>query len=130
MCAQVPPQRPAGCRALLPTGAGPLLTGGSDGGVRLWDAARPDASYMVCGPPQLPPEAPNLAAASGGGNGRAPVPVSYVYSQRSLAGVGVLEESCIARGTEGQARMLVFCITRALPLACKARAVAACLLSS
>ena len=55
MRAQVPPQRPGGCRALLPTGAGPLLTGGSDGCVRLWDAARPDASYMVAGPPQLPP---------------------------------------------------------------------------
>ncbi|EIE24687.1 hypothetical protein COCSUDRAFT_258, partial [Coccomyxa subellipsoidea C-169] len=47
---QAPPQRPAGCRALLPTGAGPLLSGGSDGCVRFWDAARPDASFMVSGP--------------------------------------------------------------------------------
>ena len=40
---------PAGptCRALLPTPEGPLLSGGSDRVVRLWDALRPSDSYQV-----------------------------------------------------------------------------------
>lgn len=37
--------------ALLPTAAGPLLTGSSDACIRCWDAAQIDHSYMVCGPP-------------------------------------------------------------------------------
>lgn len=124
--AQAPPQRPAGCRALLPTGAGPLLSGGSDGAVRFWDAARPDASFMVCGPPQLPaslpggspfePRPPNqLSRAS-----RAPLPVAYVYSHKTMQGVGVVEEHCITRSTDLQASLpphagIPWCPTTALP---------------
>ncbi|KAK9909837.1 hypothetical protein WJX75_008190 [Coccomyxa subellipsoidea] len=101
---QAPPQRPAGCRALLPTGAGPLLSGGSDGCVRFWDAARPDASFMVSGPPQLPasPAAPHEAGSALGHGNRAPLPVAYVYSHKTMQGVGVVEESCITRSTDSQ----------------------------
>ena len=43
------------CRALLPTRAGPLLTGSTDCSVRLWDAAATRrSSYLVCAPPELP----------------------------------------------------------------------------
>lgn len=102
---QAPPQRPAGCRALLPTGAGPLLSGSSDGCVRFWDAARPDASFMVCGPPQVPasPAAAHEATSQLGRGARAPVPVTYVYSHKTMQGVGVVEESCITRSTDLQA---------------------------
>jgi hypothetical protein len=46
--------RPSGarrCRALLPTAAGALLTGGTDRAIRLWDAQHVDQSYVVCVPP-------------------------------------------------------------------------------
>jgi hypothetical protein len=106
---QAPPQRPAGYRVLLPTGAGPLLTGSSDGCVRLWDAARPDSSYMVCGPPQLPdhdpapsPGRPDVPSALLARQNRPPVPVAYVYSHKTMQGVGVLEELCIMRNTDLQ----------------------------
>lgn len=36
---------------MLPTAAGALLTGSSDGCIRCWDASQVDHSYMVCGPP-------------------------------------------------------------------------------
>ena len=36
-----------GMRALLPMGAGPVLTGSVDGCVRLWHAQRPELSYQV-----------------------------------------------------------------------------------
>ncbi len=97
-------QRPSGCRALLPTGAGPLLTGSSDGAVRLWDASRPEASYMVCGPPQTPaPDAPDANTGLGSGPAQAGlhmpaqamVPASYVYTNKTIQGVEVVEESCI-----------------------------------
>jgi len=48
------------CHALLPTGAGSVLTGSSDCCIRLWDAAHPQQSYMVAGPPAV-----DSAAASG-----------------------------------------------------------------
>jgi serine/threonine protein kinase/WD40 repeat protein len=38
-------------RSLLSTGAGPLITGGGDGVLRLWDCSRPDDSYVVAGFP-------------------------------------------------------------------------------
>ena len=41
-----------GTNALLPTAAGPLLTGSADGCIRCWDAAHINQSYIVCGPPQ------------------------------------------------------------------------------
>jgi hypothetical protein len=41
-----------GSRALLPTGAGALLTGSSDACIRCWEGAKHDESYMVCGPPK------------------------------------------------------------------------------
>ena len=126
---QAPMQRPSGCRALLPTGAGPLLTGSSDGAVRLWDASRPEASYMVCGLPQI--AATDLLGASAGpGSGRAQagqhmpaqatVPVSYAYTHKTIQGIEVVEESCISRiaespvslhGSGSYARIaLLFCI--------------------
>ena len=37
--------------------------------------------------------------------GRWPVPVSYAYGARSVGGVRVVEEACIARGTEAQVRL-------------------------
>ena len=108
-CVQAPMQRPGGCRALLPTGAGPLLTGSSDGAVRLWDASRPEASYMVCGPPQTPAR-DALEADAGSGSGapqaglhmpaQALVPASYVYTQKTIQGVEVVEESCIPGSAE------------------------------
>lgn len=106
VCMQAPMQRPAGCRTLLPTGAGPLLTGSSDGAVRLWDASRPEASYMVCGPPQIPAaEAaaalrPGAAQAGQDAPGVAAVPVSYAYTHKMIQGVEVVEESCIPRNIE------------------------------
>ena len=108
-------QRPSGCRALLPTGAGPLLTGSSDGAVRLWDASRPEASYMVCGPPQRP-AADEPEASSGLGGGRAQagqhmpapatLPASYVYTHKTIQGVEVVEESCIPGSAEPAVRLL------------------------
>ena len=101
---QAPMQRASGCRALLPTGAGPLLTGSSDGAVRLWDASRPEASYMVCGPPQTPAtDAPGADAGLGSGPAQAGlhmpapamVPASYAYTHKTIQGVEVVEESCI-----------------------------------
>lgn len=98
---------------MLPTGAGPLLTGSSDGSVRFWDAARPEASFMVCGQPQLPspdpaPSSPGQGAAAGqlARQNRQLSPVAYVYSHNSVQGVGVLEESCISRSTEVQVKVL------------------------
>ncbi|GAX85401.1 hypothetical protein CEUSTIGMA_g12817.t1 [Chlamydomonas eustigma] len=45
-----PQPRPAGVRCMLPMPSGHLLTGGTDRGIRLWDAVRPGHSYLVCGP--------------------------------------------------------------------------------
>lgn len=107
----------AGALALLPTGAGPLLTGSADTAIRLWDGARPEASYMVCGPPALPSPSAMAGPAPGGpnpnpGGGSAPhagaeagaLPVAYVYAGRQMAGVPVVEETCISHNSEPQAR--------------------------
>lgn len=126
-------QRPAGCRTLLPTGAGPLLTGSSDGAVRLWDASRPEASYMVCGPPQIPAAeaaaALRLGAAQAGqvAPGIAAVPVSYAYTHKMIQGVEVVEESCIPRSTESPVSPLCMTCTLCtqgrpiygMPLSCR-----------
>lgn len=113
---QAPLQRPSGCRALLPTGAGPLLTGSSDGAVRLWDASRPEANYMVCGPPQMPADdVPGASSAVGSGRGQAgqpapaqtAVPVAYAYTHKTIQGVEVVEESCIPRSTEPPVRLII-----------------------
>ncbi len=102
---QAPQPRPDGMRALLPMGAGPLLTGSTDTAIRLWNGARPEASYVVCGPPALPAE----GAAAGGGPGAgakagAAMPVAYTYAGRQMAGVPVVEETTIAHNSEPQAR--------------------------
>lgn len=109
----------AGALALLPTGAGPLLTGSADTAIRLWDGARPEASYMVCGPPALPSPSSVAGPAPGGGGpnpnpsaGGGPnpgaeagaLPVAYVYAGRQMAGVPVVEETCISHNSEPQAR--------------------------
>lgn len=116
---QAPMQRPAGCRALLPTGAGELLTGSSDGAVRLWDASRPEASYMVCGPPQMPAaEVQRASLPMGAGRAQAgqhmpaqaTVPVSYAYTHKTVQGVDVVEESCIPRSAEPPVSLLRRCL--------------------
>lgn len=73
------------CRALLSTGAGPLLAAGSDRCIRLWDSLRPEASYVVCGPPQ----ARGCSSASAGSGDHAPA-----YRARSVGAVRVVEETC------------------------------------
>eukprot|EP00850_Spirogloea_muscicola_P004936 SM000022S07150 [mRNA] locus=s22:188681:200036:+ [translate_table: standard] len=46
-----PPTRQPGFRAMLPiAGGNRVLTGGTDCCIRLWDGARADSSYWVCGP--------------------------------------------------------------------------------
>ena len=111
---QAPAARAAGMRALLPTGAGPLLTGSCDTAIRLWDGGRPEASYMVCGPPALPSLAPPDQAPPAGSAGGGPdaareggaLAVAYVYAGRQMAGVPVVEETCIRHNSEAQARPL------------------------
>ena len=62
--------------SLLSTGAGPLITGGGDGVLRLWDCSRPDDSYVVAG---FPPEddevsPPPSSSSSNGSNNPLPRP--------------------------------------------------------
>ncbi|KAJ7571090.1 hypothetical protein O6H91_01G148400 [Diphasiastrum complanatum] len=48
---QEPPARLPGVRALLPLpGGASILSGGTDGCIRMWDCLRSDRSYCVCGP--------------------------------------------------------------------------------
>ena len=76
------------CHALLPTGAGPVLTGSSDCCIRLWDAAYPQQSYVVAGPPTvLPPSSAQSAAIIG-----AQQHVPYKYYQHTLQQVSIVEE--------------------------------------
>eukprot|EP00951_Prasinocladus_malaysianus_P035656 scaffold368960_cov19-Prasinocladus_malaysianus.AAC.1 len=42
------------CRAVLPTSGGPVITGGSDKCLRLWDAKVPEQSYVIAGPQEKP----------------------------------------------------------------------------
>lgn len=73
------------CHALLPTGAGPVLTGGSDCCIRLWDAAYPQQSYVVAGPPTA---ATPLTSASLNDQ----QPMSYKYWQHTVQQVSVIDE--------------------------------------
>lgn len=67
-------------RALLVAGSGAVVTAGSDCCVRLWQARRPEQSYIVCGPvPQ---------ALGGRPLTRAPVYYRQVFQQ----GVTILSE--------------------------------------
>lgn len=45
------------CRALalMASGAGPVLSAGTDRCIRLWEPLRPELSYVVCGPPSDDP---------------------------------------------------------------------------
>ncbi|GAB4818761.1 hypothetical protein N2152v2_005807 [Parachlorella kessleri] len=116
---QTPQPRKDGCRALLPTPAGPVLWAGTDRTVRCWDAAKPQQSYVVCTAPppvplphpaQLPPAGgiAQAAAAAQAGDAAGAAHVSlvdvpkYEYSQRSVQGVPVIEEFCtLERSTSG-----------------------------
>ncbi|DBA85444.1 TPA: hypothetical protein ACH3X2_006119 [Trebouxia sp. C0005] len=88
---QAPKVSSAGCHALLPTGAGPVLTGGSDRCIRLWDAAYPQQSYIVAGP---------LAADSATASSPQPAvataqqPLTHKYLQHTVQQVSVVDEVC------------------------------------
>ena len=63
--------------------------------VRLWDAARPTASYLVCGP--LWGQESLVDAAGGGGVLQMPQ-YRYSYGMLEMEGVPVLEERCRLEG--------------------------------
>ena len=91
---QAPQARREGFRALLPTPGGPLLTGGTDRIVRLWDGGRPAASYVVCcPPPPVPASQPGAAAAADPSSVTQVDLPRYTYSTRSVHSVPVVEES-------------------------------------
>ena len=78
------------CHALLPTGAGPLLTGSSDRCVRLWDAAYPQQSYVIDGPPTVP--SATTSSAQSAASSSAQQPVQYKYYQHTVQQVSIVEE--------------------------------------
>jgi len=97
----------AGALCLLPTGAGPLFTGGGDGCVRLWDGARPEESYIVAGDPDAAAAAAAAARGGPGFGGAAaparpglpaapgatlPPPRARIYARRLVGGVPVVDE--------------------------------------
>ncbi|KAK9806003.1 hypothetical protein WJX73_003643 [Symbiochloris irregularis] len=106
-----PPSRVPGCRALLPIGAGAVLTGSTSGAIRLWNAARVEDSYMVCAPPPpySPPEAPTAPTTPGSADEASQaeeetqVSDAYVYNSRAVNGVPVIEELTITRRVEVKA---------------------------
>lgn len=85
-----------------------MLLGGSDAAVRYWDAARPDASYVVCAPlwpwgeDLTPPLQGQQGATAGGGGSGAGLNVPqyrYLYRACSFGQVGCVEELCLLDGT-------------------------------
>lgn len=92
-------------RSLLSTGAGPLITGGGDGVLRLWDCSRPDDSYVVAGfPPDDEEVVPPSSSSSNSSSYPLPRPPPppqrlrprgpRVYSRRVVeGGVAVVEEA-------------------------------------
>jgi phosphoinositide-3-kinase regulatory subunit 4 len=93
---------PSGMRALLSTGAGPLLTGSADGCVRLWDGAAPEESYIVAGDPNAANEEAGSGGSGGGGScgagvsGRAllaPSARARMYARRTVDGVTTVDEA-------------------------------------
>jgi len=68
-----------------------LLTGGSDRCIRLWDAAYPQQSYIVAGPPAADSA---TAFSSQPAVATAQQPVSYKYLQHTVQQVSVVDEIC------------------------------------
>lgn len=60
-----PPPPPQGVRAILPLTDSILLSAGSDGAVRHWDAARPENCYVVLAPPPPPAVPPEVLRSAG-----------------------------------------------------------------
>ncbi len=68
-----------------------MLTGGSDRCIRLWDAAYPQQSYIVAGPPAADSA---TAFSSQPAVATAQQPVSYKYLQHTVQQVSVVDEIC------------------------------------
>ena len=76
---------PTSALALLASGAGPLVSAGTDRCIRLWEPLRPELSYVVCGPPA--DDAP------------------LVYRKRLFQGVPVIDElRCPATAGGGEVK--------------------------
>ncbi|KAL3131972.1 hypothetical protein ABBQ38_007667 [Trebouxia sp. C0009 RCD-2024] len=87
---QAPKVSTTGCHALLPTGAGPLLTGSSDRCIRFWDAAYPQQSYVVAGPPVVLSTTASTSQSATSSSAQQPVP--YKYYQHTVQQVSIVEE--------------------------------------
>ena len=97
-------------RSLLSTGAGPLITGGGDGVLRLWDCSRPDDIYVVAGfPPDDDDDGDEISSSASSESNPLPRPPPppqrlrprgpRVYSRRVVEGGFVVVEEAKAAPT-------------------------------